>query len=175
VGTYHDHFLFSQAALTHFLHRLVQVLEEFCPFWREISRRQSTVRVESQVRHVLGIGGARDHHGPRSALALLALLLLDTLAAAALLLVLYVTRVRSELLQTAKRSTTRLTGAEYAGELVANRIEGVLDRGRCSAQYIALAAQEVRARRESNADVTYSFLCFSSLSVGLFLADTEGE
>jgi hypothetical protein len=40
-----------------------------------------------------------------------------TLAAAALLLVL---------------------GAEYAGELVANRIEGVLDRGRCSAQYIAL-------------------------------------
>lgn len=95
-ATYHDHFLFSQAALTHFLHGLVQVLEELGPLWREISRRQSAVRVESQVRHVLRVGGARDHHRPRGALALLALLGLlgHTLAAAALLPVLCVTRVR---------------------------------------------------------------------------------
>lgn len=42
-----------------------------------------------------------------------------------------------------------LTAAEYAGELVADRVEGVFDRGRGRAQYVALAARgsALRSRR----------------------------
>lgn len=120
-GTHHNHLALGQTLLAHLFHRLVEVLEELGPLRRQIARRQLARAIEAQVPHVHGVGGARDDHRSRG---LVVLLLFVRRALAALLAVLCVTRVSRAL------APRLLTAAEDAGELGADRVEGVFDRGR---------------------------------------------